>query len=191
MCTDIYLDPPCQGREGPREAAQGGDGRQAREDQGCSRAQGREADRQADRHDGGSGGGEVRATRWQLTKHIFTSLLNEDMFGKGSCIRSNRLGRCSVHISLKSYRVFQRKQNLSHFTRGIRHVLMALKTGSMSCEQIFKDGFAFQTRLQQQCFSLVILYCFVSCRVPNHASVGIFRQPHITFRILVPDSRNT
>ena len=156
MCADICIDPPRQGREGPREAAEGGDGRQARQDQGCSRASCREADRQAERPARGYRGGEIRAPRRQLTKDSHTSIVNEDVFGKGSCIRSNRLGRCSVHISLNPTGS-SREKILSHFIRGDTACIDGIENGINELRTNFM-GFAFQTRLQQHVSSLVMLY---------------------------------
>lgn len=59
VADNVCLDPPRQGREAAREAAQGGDGRQACEDQGCAREEGGEADGEEASHDGRGRGGEV------------------------------------------------------------------------------------------------------------------------------------
>lgn len=57
-------DPPRQGREAAREAAPGGDGRQACQDQGGPRAQAGEGGGEEERPDGGSRGGQINhATR--------------------------------------------------------------------------------------------------------------------------------
>ncbi len=85
VLTVMFADPPCQGGEGAREADQGGDGRQARAHQGCSRAQAGEADCEAERVDGRCRGGiqvdfirdDVKWTTW---------------ISRRPCIRSNGLG---------------------------------------------------------------------------------------------------
>ncbi len=82
---DVFADPPCQGGEGAREADQGGDGRQARAHQGCARAQGGEADCEAERVDGRCRGG------------IQVDLIRDDVkwttwISRRPCIRSNGLG---------------------------------------------------------------------------------------------------
>lgn len=60
--TQPNTDPPCQGREGPREADQGGDGCQACQDQGRPGAQAGETDGEANCHAGrGRGGGEIES----------------------------------------------------------------------------------------------------------------------------------
>lgn len=141
----MHSDPPRQGREGPRETAKGGDGRQTCEDQGCPRAQDGEAGGQAQRSAGRGRGGEVkdrtishrptsqRQSDQQLQRR-HSSYLNEDGDGKGSRIRSNRLGsHCSVHISLTGTSLWglsgKEKISLS-LSLGFWHVLTALKTGS-------------------------------------------------------------
>ncbi|KAL8388308.1 hypothetical protein RB595_009322 [Gaeumannomyces hyphopodioides] len=94
-----FADSPRQGREAAREAAQGGDGRQACEDQGGPRAEAGEAGGQEERS-GRRGRGEVKEWRsgGNAQKNLFREnleskavfSLNDD--GLAACIRSNRFG---------------------------------------------------------------------------------------------------
>ncbi|KAK3347193.1 ribosomal protein L19/L19e domain-containing protein [Lasiosphaeria hispida] len=89
--ADETLDSPRQGREGPRETDQGGDGRQACPHQGGTRAQARETGAEAERADGrGRGGIQVDFCGWVTGRRTST---------RRPCIRSNRLGSFLVAFS--------------------------------------------------------------------------------------------
>lgn len=137
-------DPPRQGREGPRETAEGGDGRQACKDQGCSRAQDGETGGQADCHAGRRRGGEVsdgatsHQPNWQRQsdqqlQQRNSSYLNEDGDRKGSRIRSNRLGsHCSVHISRKDSLLqdsLEEEKDLSQSVSGVLACFDGIENG--------------------------------------------------------------
>lgn len=66
----LLPDPPCQGREAARADAQGGDGRQARQDQGCSRAQAGAGGGEAERNAGRRGGGVQVRTRERRCQNL-------------------------------------------------------------------------------------------------------------------------
>jgi len=82
--TLMTADPPCQGREAARETAEGGDGRQACEDQGCPGAEAGESGGEAECSVGRGRGGDQIDTESERLRQ----LLNE-VRTKAACIRSH------------------------------------------------------------------------------------------------------
>jgi len=150
-------DPPCQGGEGAREADQGGDGRQAREDQGGPRAQAGEAGCEAERADGRPGGGvqvdfirdEVKWTTW---------------ISRRPCIRSNGLGFFSGTLSLYTSRLVQHDAAWAPCSGWDGAVSTGrLETFWLACMALKNgiNGSAGCERLRVE--SLVVLCCAVCC----------------------------